>query len=202
MLIIALNGSPNPDGNTAHLLELALQAVKREGARGELVHVAAVLDSQKDPFCRACASPCPGRCYRNSELETVFSRLRRADGIIMGSPVYFGTISAQLKAFWDKSRKLRAEHALLNTVGTAVTVGAARFGGQETTLKALHDIMLVQGMILVGDGHHSADAGHQGTCAQRPADTDLNAAGRVEIAARRVVEVSGATASLRQSMAP
>ena len=43
-----------------------------------------------------------------------------------------------------------------------------RFGGQETTIKAIHDLMLVQGLIIVGDGHRDFDSGHQGACAQRP----------------------------------
>jgi len=42
-------------------------------------------------------------------------------------------------------------------------------------LRALHDMMLVQGMILVGDGHASADAGHHGCCSQAPASGDENA---------------------------
>ena len=197
MLIIALNGSPRREGNTAYLMNLALETVREAGARGELIHAADVLDSSGAPFCRACASPCPGNCYRNSVLADSYELLRQADGILMGSPVYFGTVSAQLKAFWDKSRKLRSEQALVNTVGAAVTVGAARFGGQETALRALHDMMLIQGMILVGDGHVSADAGHQGTCAQQPAETDQNAAERLRITVRRVVDVAAATAGLR-----
>lgn len=197
MLIIGLNGSPRVDGNTAYLVNLALQTARAEGAATELVHAAGILALQKNPFCRACASPCPGTCYRGSELETAYGRLAEADGIILGSPVYFGTVSAQLKAFWDKTRKLRSDQALLNTVGAAVTTGAARFGGQETTLKAMFDMMLVQGMIIVGDGHRSGDAGHQGACARQPAVEDENAAGRVLLLARRVVEVARATTGLR-----
>lgn len=197
MLIIGLNGSPRADGNTAFLLNLALKKARTEGAKTELIHVAAILASQKNPFCRACASPCPGTCYHGSELERAYGQLAEADGIIFGSPVYFGTVSAQLKAFWDKTRKLRSDQALINTVGAAVTVGAARFGGQETTLKALFDMMLVQGMIIIGDGHRSGDAGHQGGCAQQPAVEDENAAKRVLLLARRMVEVARATTELR-----
>jgi len=65
-----------------------------------------------------------------------FQKLAQADALIIGSPVYFGTVSAQLKGFWDKSRKLRTALALLNTVGAAVTTGGARFGGQEDYLES------------------------------------------------------------------
>ncbi len=197
MYIVALNGSPHREGNTAFLLETALAAAGEAGADTELVHVETVLASQKIPYCQACVSPCSGACYRGTDLEAVFDRMRRADGIILGSPVYFGTVSAPLKGFWDKSRLLRTGKALVNTVGAALSCAGARFGGQETTLRALYDLMLVQGMILVGDGHRDFDAGHHGACAQQPAAGDTNAQERARILALRVVEVARSTASLR-----
>ncbi len=195
--VIGLNGSPRKDGSTAYLLDRALKIAEGEGAETSLIHVNPLLQSQKYPYCLACSSPCSGACYRGSALEEAFRRLAHADAVIIGSPVYFGTVSAQLKGFWDKSRKLRSAQSLLNTVGAAVTTGGARFGGQETALKTLHDMMLVQGMILVGDGHASADAGHQGCCAGAPASADENALRRIELLARRVVEVARSTAALR-----
>jgi multimeric flavodoxin WrbA len=195
--VIGLNGSPREEGSTAFLLELALKTARQEGAETELIHLQPLLQEQKYPYCRACSSPCSGACYRGTALEQAFQKLAQADALIIGSPVYFGTVSAQLKGFWDKSRKLRTALALLNTVGAAVTTGGARFGGQETTLRALHDMMLVQGMILVGDGHASADAGHHGCCSQAPASGDENAVMRLEILTHRVVEVARATSVLR-----
>ena len=52
------------------------------------------------------------------------------------------------ESFFDKTRKLRGEKALYNKVGAGITVGASKYGGQETTIKALHDIMLVQEWLL------------------------------------------------------
>jgi multimeric flavodoxin WrbA len=118
--------------------------------------------------------------------------------VLLGSPVYFGTVSAQLKAFWDKSRILRKEKALLNVAGAAVAVGAARFGGQETTLKALFDMMLVQGMMVVGDGYSDADCGHHGGCGQAPASEDEFAIRRVRITGQRLAEVAAATMDIRR----
>ncbi len=197
MYILALNGSPHQEGNTAFLLKTALAAAAEAGAETEIVHVEAIMATQKTPYCRVCSSPCTGACYRGTEVEAVFERMRRAGGIILGSPVYFGTVSAPLKGFWDKSRLLRTGKALLNTVGAALSCARTRFGGQETTLRALHDLMLVQGMILVGDGHRDFDAGHHGVCAQQPATGDANARERARILGLRVAEIARATASLR-----
>lgn len=197
MLVLAINGSPRPKGNTAYLLNSVRQVVESAGARFIFVQLSEVLAGLKDPYCVACSSPCEGKCFRGTRLEEVFHLLRQADGLIIGSPVYFSTVSAPLKAFWDRTRSLRKDKALLNVVGGAVTVGSARFGGQETTLRAIHDMMLCQGMTVVGDGFSEDDAGHQGACAQSPAGEDVQALKRAQVLAKRVVEVARATQGLR-----
>ena len=197
MVFVVLNGSPNKDGNTAVLLKKACEVIESQGSEAVLLNVSEIINSVKTPFCVACTNPCTGRCYAGTKLEEAYKLLAVADGVIMGSPVYFCTVSGQMKAFWDKTRQLRGKKALLNTVGGAVAVGASRFGGQESTIKALHDIMLCHGMTVVGDGFHEADCGHHGGCAQRPADGDAEALKRVAILARRVHEVAQTTSKIR-----
>lgn len=197
VLIVGLNGSPNKDGNTAFLLKTALEACRQAGAQTELVHCQEAFKGLRNRFCVDCEVPCTAKCAHNKPLEEAFNLLRKADGLIIGSPVYFGTVSAQLKAFWDKSRSLRNDKALLNVPGGALAVGASRFGGQETTIRAIHDIMLVQGMLVVGDGYWEYDCGHQGAAAQRPAEEDSNGIQRTIALAKRVVQVARATRGLR-----
>ncbi len=193
MLILGLNGSPHEKGNTADLLTCGLEEADRLGAETRLIYIQNVLDELEQPYCTACEPQCQGTCYEGTELSKVYEYMRKCSGILLGSPVYFGTVSAQLKSFWDMSRKLRKEKALLNTVGGAIAVGAARFGGQETTIRALHDMMLVQGMLVVGDGHHTADSGHQGACAQKPALEDEYGISRAKIISKRIVELANVT---------
>ncbi len=197
MLIIAINGSPNAEGNTALMLRTALEEITAAGCEGYFMQVSELLAKAKVPYCLVCSNPCEGNCYRGTPLEEAYDLLRRCDGIIMGSPVYFCTVSAQLKAFWDKTRCLRKDKALLNVVGGALSVAAGRFGGQETTLRAMQDMMFCQGMTVVGDGFIDNDSGHLGACAQRWAKDDQDGLKRTRILARRVLEVARATASLR-----
>ncbi|MDK2798652.1 MAG: hypothetical protein PWP27_257 [Clostridiales bacterium] len=201
MYIIGLNGSPNEYGNTYYLLNQILEICKKKGAKTEIINVPKIINSAKLSFCTACSSPCQGVCFKDTALEEAYNKLKSANGILIGSPVYFGTVSAQLKAFFDKSRKLRTEKAFINLVGAAVTVGASKYGGQETTIKAIHDMMLVQGMIIIGDGHVDHDAGHHGVSAQRPAEKDEFAKKRIEVLANRIFEVSNAikNADLRKN---
>ncbi|MHB8170918.1 MAG: flavodoxin family protein [Thermincolia bacterium] len=200
MFILGLNGSPRQDGNTVFLLNTALKVAAEMGAETKLLHVAEALETAKVPYCNVCTEPCTGICSKGNKLGEMYELMREADGIIIGSPVYFGTVTAQLKGFWDKTRFLRKDKALVNTVGGVLAVGGARFGGQETTVRAAQDMMLVQGMTVIGDGFFDDDAGHQGACAQRPADEDAFGIKRVQILARRVVEVAGATVDLRKGM--
>ncbi|MCX7708568.1 MAG: flavodoxin family protein [Clostridia bacterium] len=198
MLIIGLNGSPNKNGNTKMLLNQVLEKASGLGSETRILEIDELLASSKHGFCKACSNPCSGVCYKGSKLEEAFELMKKADGLVFGSPVYFGSVSGQLKALFDKTRKLRVEKAFYNKVAAGVTVGTSRFGGQETTMKALHDIMLVHGMIIVADGFGEDDCGHHGVCAQRPADKDEFAIKRSEILAKRLVEVCKATEQLRK----
>lgn len=197
MLLVGLNGSPNKGGNTKYLLKKVMEKAESLGAKVKILDVAEYLNSAKHQFCVACSSPCSGQCYKDTKLEEAFELLSKADGIVFGSPVYFGSVSGQLKAFFDKTRKLRTEMALYNKVAAGVTVGGGKYGGQESTMKALHDIMLVQGMIIVGDGYKDDDCGHHGVSAHQPSQKDDSAAKRADIIAKRMVEVCRATSSLR-----
>lgn len=197
ILIVALNGSPNREGNTSYLIKQAVDECYKMGAKVETFHCQSLLKGLSTPFCVACSSPCSGKCYKDTELSKALHIISKADGIIVGNPVYFGTVSGQLKAFWDKTRKLRTEKSLLNVVGGVITSGASRFGGQEKAISSIHDIFLVQGMIIVGDGYHEDDCGHFGCASQKPSSEDTEAIYRAKILGKRITEVAKATKALR-----
>lgn len=82
-----------------------------------------------------------------------------ADGIIMGSPTYYGQISAKLKALIDESVKIHGE--LEGKVGATFTSSGGTATGAETTLLSIINVMLVHGMIVHGraeDKHYGAAA--------------------------------------------
>ena len=85
--------------------------------------------------------------------------LLAADGIIMGSPTYYGLMSAKLKAFIDESVKIHGK--LEGKVGAAFTSSGGTASGAETTLLSIVQAMLVHGMIVQGradDKHYGAAA--------------------------------------------
>ncbi len=88
--------------------------------------------------------------------ETKNSDLLAADGIIMGSPTYFGQMSAKLKALIDESVKVHKD--LTGKVGGAFTSSGGTASGGETTLLSIVQAMLIHGMIVQG----RADDKHYG----------------------------------------
>ncbi len=90
--------------------------------------------------------------------EVDINKLPEYDGIIAGSPVYFGTMAAELKKFFDDSIAVRKK--LFNKVGAAFATSAHRTGGKETTIFSILQAMLISGMIIVGDPYETG--GHYG----------------------------------------
>ena len=82
-----------------------------------------------------------------------------AHGLIMGSPVYFGTMAAELKQVLDDFVGVRRK--MENKVGAAFTTSGDPTGGKETTLFSIIQAMLIYGMIIVGDPLSAT--GHYGT---------------------------------------
>ena len=84
-----------------------------------------------------------------------------ADGIVLGSPTYFGAPAAEMKRFIDDSIKIRGK--LEGKVGAAFSSSAHRAGGRETTVLSMLHSLLVHGMVVCGDplstgGHYGAAA--------------------------------------------
>lgn len=73
----------------------------------------------------------------------------KCDGIIAGSPVYFGTMAAELKKVLDDFVGVRRK--MENKIGAAFTTSGDATGGKETTMMSIIQAMLIYGMIIVGD---------------------------------------------------
>ncbi|MDK2791007.1 MAG: hypothetical protein PWP15_1516 [Methanothermococcus sp.] len=163
MKILGISGSPRGDGNTSFLVKEALKAAEEEGFETEFVSLAG-LEINPCIACDACKQE--NECIIMDDVNDILKKMEEADGVIIGSPVYFGGATAQTKMIIDRSRPLRAAHKLKNKVGGAISVGGARNGGQETTIRQIHDFYLIQSMIVVGDSFPTAHYG--GTSAGGP----------------------------------
>lgn len=104
MKIFAINGSPRKNWNTATLLNKALEGAASLGAETELIHLYD-LNYKGCTSCFACkikGGKSYGECAAEDELTPILNRIEEADGMILGSPVYFGTASAEMRAFMER----------------------------------------------------------------------------------------------------
>jgi NAD(P)H dehydrogenase (quinone) len=94
------------------------------------------------------------RVIRKRVNRATVKDLLKADGIILGSPTYYGTMAAEMKAFVDKS--VRYHGKLVGKIGAAFSSCAGIGGGAETTALDLLKSLLIHGMIIQGDprGYH------------------------------------------------
>ncbi|MDD6214400.1 MAG: NAD(P)H-dependent oxidoreductase [Firmicutes bacterium] len=184
MYILAINGSPDNNGNTAFLLKEILSHCK--GAECEIVNAGEAVASARQPFCVSCSNPCSKACFKGTMLEEVFDKITRADFVIFASPVYFGSMSAQLKALFDKTRAIRGEKLWLGKPMAAVSVGASKYGGEERTVDHIQSCALVLGMHVIGNSSELG-MGHFGVSAHRPADKDEYAIAQCKSLANAII---------------
>jgi len=161
---LGISGSPRKGRNTDFLVKKALDAAaKVENVETEFVSLA---DYEIAP-CNGC-NHClrEDSCPIEDDMQILAEKLLEADGIIIGSPVYYMTVSGLLKNFMDRSRYLRmVELKLKDKVGGAIAVAGLRNGGQEFTIAAIHNYLLGMGMIVLGPaiGGNSITTGGVGT---------------------------------------
>lgn len=104
MKVIAVNGSPRKSWNTAKLLQNALNGAESKGARTELVHLYD-LNFKGCISCFACKrknSKCGGLCAVKDDLTGVLERILECDVLLLGSPIYFGNVTGEMRSFLER----------------------------------------------------------------------------------------------------
>jgi multimeric flavodoxin WrbA len=104
MKVMAINGSPRKEWNTATLLEKALEGAASQGAETELIHLYDLsFKGCKSCFaCKTRGGESYGRCAVEDDLTPILQRAAEADAIILGSPFYFGTASGEMRSFMER----------------------------------------------------------------------------------------------------
>jgi len=156
--ILGIVGSPRVGGNTEFLVAEALKAAKEDGAETELLRLA---DKEIKP-CDACLS-CrkTGECKVKDDFKPIFEKMVEADGIILGSPVYFSSATPQIKALIDRAGYLSIAKGRVfeNKVGGPMVV--ARRAGQNFTFAEMLFFFLHQGMIVPGSTYWNVAVGRE-----------------------------------------
>lgn len=156
-MILGLCGSPR-NGATEHVLREALTMLETNGFNTEFFTVR----GKKIGFCTHCDHCLKYKeCIIKDDMNTVYSLLKRADGIIIATPVYNGGISAQIKALLDRCRALLAANPKVfkYKIGMAIAVGGDRIGGQELAIQQIHTFYILSEIIPISGGSFGANLG-------------------------------------------
>lgn len=154
MRVIAINGSGRKNGNTYLLLKTVLDELEVEGFETEMIQLA---EGKPLQGCVSCF-----RCMENKNMKCViegdpfneyFARASQADGILLGSPVYFSDVTAGIRAFIERCGFVqRANGGVLKRKAGAGVV-AVRRAGSNFALASLNYLFLISEMIIPGSSY-------------------------------------------------
>ena len=153
MKVIGINGSPRRSGNTGILIQTVFEELEKEGIETEFIQLGGKL-VHGCTACGKCGEVKNGRCQvKNEFLNEIIAKMVEADGIILGSPVYFADITTEMKALIDVSGYVTRSngHLLRRKVGAAVI--AERRGGAIHAFETLNNSFLINQMIVPGSSY-------------------------------------------------
>jgi multimeric flavodoxin WrbA len=161
MRVLGISGSPRHGGNTELLIQTALTTLLGEDIETDFLTLA---DRRIQP-CLAC-----GGCFKSDTIrcvqddpafDDVLDRVAAADGILIGSPVYFGSATPQVMALLDRVGYVGRRHPQLlrRKVGAAIVV--ARRAGQNFTFAQLNYFFLISEMIVPGSTYWNVAFGRE-----------------------------------------
>ncbi|MHC1686959.1 MAG: flavodoxin family protein [Methanothrix sp.] len=156
-MILGISGSPRKMA-TEHILGEALKMLEEKGFQTELFTVRAKSLSP----CRHCDYCLKNKeCIVKDDMHKLYPLIREAEGYVIATPVYNGSMSAQTKIVIDRTRATLAADAkaLHRKPGMAIAVGGDRMGGQELALQQIHTFYILNGMIPVSGGFFGANLG-------------------------------------------
>jgi len=158
---LGISGSPPPGGNTDTLVKLALEVLSQQGIETEFLSLA---DRPIRPCtaCGGCSGPDVTDCVQEDPaFEGIIRRFTEADGVLVGSPVYFGSATPQTMAMLDRVGYVsrHGKGFLRRKVGAAIVV--ARRAGQNFTLAQLNYFFLLSEMIVPGSTYWNIAFGRE-----------------------------------------
>lgn len=160
MKVVVINGSPKEKGNTGLALEKAVQALEGAGVSCAVLHVG----NQPIRGCIAC-----GQCGKNQDercaqkddkVNDWIQVMKEADGILVGTPVYYSGMAGTLKCFLDRAFFVAGANGGMFRHKVGAGVAVARRSGGTATFDQLNKYFLISEMVVPGSNYWNV--GHGG----------------------------------------
>ena len=157
MKVFGICASPR-NGTTHYVLTHALDILKSHGFETEIFTCQAK-DIKPCMHCDYCLEN--KKCIIKDDMAEVYENLRKADGIILATPIQSGSISSNLSAIMDRTRALEAidYNLLRGKIGMSIAVGGDRTGGQDFAHLANISYFMIHGIIPVSGGPFGSNLG-------------------------------------------
>ncbi len=150
MKVVAIVGSPRKKGNTELITAHALKAISEEGIETEIVSLAGK-DIRPCTGCMACRQK--EECSVKDDLMPIYRKMKAAEGIILASPVYFGSCTALLKSLMERAGNMTYHHGRPFTGKVGGPLVVARRAGHNFTIAEIDLWYHILGMIEPGSSY-------------------------------------------------
>lgn len=161
MKVVAINGSARENGNTAILIKEVFKELNAEGIKTELVQLAGK-QVQGCIACRKCFAAKNGRCAIENDFANVcIEKMAEADGIILGSPVYYANITAGIKGLIERAGFVSRANGDFLRRKAGASVVAVRRAGAIQAFNALNEFFFITEMIVPGSSYWNIGVGRE-----------------------------------------
>jgi len=159
MKVVAVNGSARAGGNTATLLQTALEPLRAAGHETELIELAGK-DIRGCTACGSCFKAKDRKCHGRRDFgNEVIDALDKADGILLGSPVYFSDVTAEMKALIDRAGYVARGNGNMFARKPGAAVVAVRRAGAIHAFDTINHFFLIGEMLIVGSSYWNVGLG-------------------------------------------
>lgn len=153
MKVVMFNGSPRKNGNTRGLLDTVASVLNREGIETEIIQVGGKA-IRGCTACGQCRELQNGKCVLPDDgVNEFISKAVEADGIILGSPVYFSNMTPEIKALIDRVGFVCKGNGNLLRRKVGASVVSVRRGGANSVFSSLNYFFLINEMIVPGSSY-------------------------------------------------
>jgi multimeric flavodoxin WrbA len=172
MKVIAINGSPNKEGNTFHALNMVGNELKSQGIDFEILHVGHKM-IHGCTACFNCAKNRDEKCViKTDDLNQWIQQIKVADGIILGSPVHYSGIPGTMKSFLDRLFFVASSNGGLFRQKVGASVVAVRRSGGSATIDGLNHYVTYSEMVVATSNYWNIIHG------SRPGEVEKDDEGR------------------------
>jgi len=161
MKVVGVSGSARKNGNTAALLRAAFEPLSEAGVECELIELAGRTVAGCTA-CGVCRKKRDGRCHgRRDDGNEVIEKMAQADGILLGSPVYFADVTAEMKALIDRAGYVARGNDNMFARRPGAAVVAVRRAGAIHAFDTINHFFLIGEMIVVGSSYWNVGIGRE-----------------------------------------